>query len=219
MTEPSKRSVPDAHDLQATVPDQRPSQPSPEHPSKRMDGEDLQATVPAKGWDQASTLPASAPAAGSGPSTDQTLPMQLNVRDPAETQPANLSGNATVDPDATMVDTKMAAAAAAARLNDTAPTAPSSTSEAQTIAQTPPPATGSQSTAGRPSTGSFSQSQTSGGNLSGSFTRGQTRLGRTRINNRLQLTDQQLDERLQLSRTSVLTDMTAARGAQAVPAG
>jgi serine/threonine protein kinase/formylglycine-generating enzyme required for sulfatase activity len=43
------------------------------------DQHDLQATVPAAGWDGARTLPLSAPAPGSQPSSDQTLPANMNV--------------------------------------------------------------------------------------------------------------------------------------------
>lgn len=208
MTDRPARPLPDDQDLQATVPDRRPP----------TDGQDLQATVPAKGWDQAQTLPMAAPASGSGPSSDQTLPMQLNRPevDANATVVANLSGSSTVDPNATLVDTRQAAAAAAARMDETVPTAMGNNSEAQTLPQSST-GTALPGTAA-PGTSSFSQTG-SQNNLSGSFTRSGTRLGRTRINGKLQPTDQQLDERLQLSRTSVLTDMTAARGTQAVPKG
>ena len=201
MNDGPRRPLPDAHDLQATVPERRPA----------SDANDLEATVPAKGWDQASTLPASAPASGSGPSTDETLPVQLNRE--AETLPTQTPLVRVVDADATLVDTQQAAAAFVARMNETVPTAlgaSGTSNDAPTIAHTPAPAT-------RPATGSFSQTGTTP--FSSSFTRSGTKLGRTRINNKLQLTDQQLDERLQLSRTSVLTDMTAARGQQSVPRG
>ena len=203
MQDRHPRPSPDALDLQATVPERRPA----------PDVNDLEATVPAKGWDQASTLPASAPASGSGPSTDETLPAQFNRE--AETPPPQRER--ALDPDATVVDPAQAAEAAVARMGETVPTAMGNVGtggDAPTIAHTPGPATGVET---RPATGSFSPASTAP--FSSSFTRGATKLGRTRINNKLQLTDQQLDERLQLSRTSVLTDMTAARGQQAVPRG
>ena len=211
MQDRHPRPLPDAQDLQATMP---ALQPTP-------DANDLEATVPAKGWDQASTLPASAPASGSGPSTDETLPVQLN-RESETTQPQH---DRALDPDATVVDAAQAAEAAVARMGETVPTAMGNVGiggDAPTIAHTPGPATAAGTRpatqpATKSATGSFSSTSTTP--FSSSFTRSGTKLGRTRINNKLQLTDQQLDERLQLSRTSVLTDMTAARGEQAVPRG
>ena len=261
MTDPTPRPLPDAHDLQATVPAVPPRVP-PAAPAG--DRQDLQATVPAQGWDHARTLPASAPEPGSGPSSDQTLPANLNLQQAApssadrqdlqatvpvqgwdqartlpasaptpgsapssdQTLPANLNLNqapldaatmpatGTHGDVATLVDTKRAAEARAARSTSDAATAFPTSSDAPTVAGAG--GTGTSST-GR-NTGSFSQTA-QGTNFSGSFTRAGTRLGRTRINGKLQVTDQQLDERLQLSRTSVLTDMAAARGAQAVPKG
>lgn len=123
---------------------------------------------------------------------------------------------------------------AVANLADTVPTALATAAEARTLISTPTPVSASVPASAsasvpaqvpgqapgpvtRSETGSFSQTGSS--STSSSYTRFGTRLGRTRINHHLQLTDQQLDERLQLSRSSVLTDMTAARGAQAVPKG
>jgi serine/threonine protein kinase/formylglycine-generating enzyme required for sulfatase activity len=205
-----------------------PLDPPRSSPRTGFDAEDLAATAPAMGWDQAQTVPASAPLPGSGPSADETLVVQLNRQLESETVPTEPASN-RIDQDATLVDPQMAAAAVAARrehaaanLAETVPTAIGTSAEAQTLISTPTPvpapAPGSGSRAAtRPGTGSFSQ--TASGALSGSYTRTGTRLGRTRINNHLQLTDQQLDERLQLSRSSVLTDMTVARGPQAVPKG
>ena len=180
------------------------------------DEQDLAATTPVEGWDQARTLPASAPAAGSGPSTDETLDVQLNRPQnyhPADsdTVPTVPASGSSFDQESTLIDPQLAAAANVARMDETVPTEQANSREALTLPHTPAPAT-------RPSTGSFSQTGAAAA-MSASFTRSGTRLGRTRINNRLQLTDQQLDERLQLSRSSVLTDMTVARGAESVPRG
>ena len=219
--------TPAAHDpdLQATVVSQRPA----------ADAHDLEATVPAKGWDGAATLPAAAPAPGSGPSSDATLPMQFNRTQTVAGDAATLAP-ATVDPDATMVDRTQAAKASAARnqlAGNEAATLPATSAGTSpgpvgtgsftandAATQIGTSASGSGSAAASRSqaaTGSFSQTGTQ--NFSQSFSRTGTRLGRTRVNGKLQLTDQQLDERLQMSRTSVLTDMAAARGEQAVPKG
>ena len=179
--------------------------------------DDLQATVPAKGWDQAATLPASAPASGSQPSSDATLPLDLNRPQLEETRPTTpaFSGAGTNEA-ATLVDTRRSAEVAAARAAEaTIQVGTATSADAPTLPQS---STASRSATPKPTTGSFSGTATSD-RLRGSFTRSGTRLSRTRINGKLQLTDQQLDERLQLSRTSVLTDMAAARGAQAVPKG
>jgi serine/threonine protein kinase/formylglycine-generating enzyme required for sulfatase activity len=179
--------------------------------------EDHEATVPARGWDQAATLPASAPAPGSQPSSDATLSLNLNhpqLGEPRPTAPA-FTGLGTNDA-ATVVDTRCAAAAAAARAFDaTIPAGTATSSEALTLPQSSG-ITGSSTS--KATVGSFSGTATSE-RLNSSFARSGTRLGRTRINGKLELTDQQLDERLQLSRTSVLTDMAAVRGTEAVPRG
>ena len=176
------------------------------------DRHDLQATVPVEGWDQARTLPASAPTPGSAPSSDQTLPVNLNLQQ-SRLDAATMPATGTHGDAATLVDTQQAAAARAARGGSEAATSFPTSADAPTI----PVTGGGTSPTGR-ATGSFSQTG-SNTRMSGSFTRAGTRLGRTRINGKLQITDQQLDERLQLSRTSVLTDMAAARGAESVPKG
>ena len=186
--------APDQQDLQATVPDRRPA----------SDAQDLQATVPVQGWDHAQTVLAAAPAPGSGPSTNETLPANLNLGLEATVVTRVIS---TVDADATMVG-----GAATVNVHEQATVVAGSGAEAPTQV-----ASGTGSGSRTQSLGQTG-SQTASG-FSGSFTRGGTRMGRTRINNRLQPTEQDLDARLQLSRTSVLTDMTAARGSEAVPGG
>ncbi len=194
MADRPAHPAPDPQDLQATIPDRRPA----------PDAEDLQATVPAQGWDQAQTVLAAAPASGSGPSTDETLPANLNLGLDATVITRVMP---SADADATVIG-----GAPTVNLHEQATVVAASGSGAPTQVAS---GTGSGSR-----THSLAQtgSQTASG-LSGSFTRGGTRMGRTRINNRLQPTEQDLDARLQLSRTSVLTDMTAARGADAVPGG
>ncbi len=213
MTDRPVKPTPDAQDLQATVPDRRVA----------GDTHDLDATVPVQGWDGAATLPASAPAAGSGPSTDATLPMQLNRPVPLQ---AATAASATLDLDATQVDQARAAQAEAARkaaqVSHEAATLPTvgagGSGVGSLTSNEAPTQIGSSSAGQQGGTGSFAQGGTNP-SFSASFSRTGTRLGRTRVNGKLQLTDQQLDERLQMSRTSVLTDMAAARGVEAVPKG
>ena len=247
-TIPVHRVAADAHDLQATVPACSqpidPDQASTLAPSNRpvvdpgesptiapvsrvaVQDQDFAATVPAKGWDSAATLPASAPASGSGPSTDDTLPIEFNRATAAISRPA--ASAATLDPEATVIDQIKAARASAARqelagheaatlpatsVGNAAKTSSFAPNDVATQIGTSASGSGQQG-----ATGSFAQAGTQA-HFSASFSRTGTRMGRTRVNGKLHVTDQQLDERLQLSRTSVLTDMAAARGGEAVPKG
>ncbi len=227
-TVPKTRVAPAAGDLAETVPTAVGARPTaiteadmdetvptaPPRVQRSADTQDFAATVPVAGWDDAGTRLAAEPAPGSAPSSDGTLPANLNLND--ATLPASRSGDDTV------VDTVQAAAAAAARAEEMRTLAPVTGADAPTLQGQTPPLTGRESAAGSGSrggaTGSFSQTDATGRH-SGTFTRGGTRLGRTRINGRLLPTEQQLDERLQLSRTSVLTDMALVKGVEAVPKG
>lgn len=166
------------------------------------DQQDQQPTIPAQGWDAAATRPMSAPTPGSAPSSDATLPLDLNKRpELASTLPGG-----GVDPDAT-------------RPADSLPTAdPDATVRADSTASGSDPGT-RPTTPGGGTQGSTAATSGTGSSLAPGGARSSTRLGRTRINRNLPVDAQALDERLQLSRTSVLSDMTVVRGEQGMPSG
>jgi len=159
------------------------------------DAEDANATVPVKGWNEAATIPAARPAPGSAVNLDQTVQANFNRQQPdADTLPtvraSELGREATL-------------------LADSVPGTeqqPSTDAVARTRPLTDTP--GSQTPM---STTALSQS-----GLSRSF----TKTGRTRVNLNLPAEAQQLDQKLQMSRTSVLSDMATARiGKGDLPSG
>jgi serine/threonine protein kinase len=152
----------------------------------RSDAEDANATVPVKGWNDAATIPLARPAPGSAVNLDQTVKADLNrpqvESDTVPTVPTPAFGS-----EATLVaSTHGGHGEDHAVLVSTRPTRALSGSE------TPM------------SSSALSQS---GGQLSRSF----TRTGRTRVNLNLPAEAQQLDQKLQMSRASVLSDMATAR--------
>lgn len=153
---------------------------------RKPDAEDANATVPAKGWNDAATIPAARPASGSAVNLDQTVQADFNRQHPEADTVA------------------------------TAP-APGLGHEATLLADSVPgsgqqPGTDAISRA-TPGTGMpGSQTPASGTALSHSgMSRSFSRTGRTRVNLNLPAEAQQLDQKLQMSRTSVLSDMATAR--------
>jgi formylglycine-generating enzyme required for sulfatase activity len=186
------------------------------HVPPRTDAEDLAATVPVAGWDGAATV--AAPGRSADP--DKTHFVDLNV-DPALTQPtiAN-TGDATLPTIASAggatLPTTPSRSAAGIGQDPTlvANFGPDPAAGAGALAATLPTnvaggsvAGGSASAPSTPSAGSETGSGSSTYGRSASF----TRTGRTRINLNLPAEARQLDEKLQLSRTSVLADMATAR--------
>ncbi len=171
--------------------------PPPVHPTpRRPDAEDVNATVPVKGWNDASTIPLARPASGSEVNHDETVAADLNRHDhhpdadqaeTAATRPAHHLGHEA---------TLLADQAPDTRANDHA-----------VLVQTRPTNGAPGGESGTP-LGSSSLSSLSN---SGALSRSYTRTGRTRVNLNLPAEAQQLDQKLQMSRTSVLSDMATAR--------
>ena len=157
--------------------------------SPRPDAEDVNATVPAKGWDNAATIPAAKPAPGSGVNMDATVPANFNVPQPTQSNQADRTG--TTSSQTGDAPTLLATPAPSPR-------------DAETLPATRATAVmGDQNSAPPVSTAGFNNSSA----LSSSF----SRTGRTRINSNLPSDTQRLDQKLQMSRTSVLSDMATAR--------
>jgi serine/threonine protein kinase len=147
------------------------------------DQEDANATVPAKGWNDAATIPAARPAPGSAVNLDQTVQADLNRPQPEA---------------------------------DTVPTRPAERGQEETLMADPV-------VNNRPGTGALSRSRvstdtpgsqtpmTSTALSQSGLSRSFTRTSRTRVNLNLPAEAQQLDQKLQLSRSSVLSDMATAR--------
>jgi hypothetical protein len=151
------------------------------------DAEDHNATVPAKGWDDAATIPAAKPPPGSGINMDATVPANLNVRHNAQDETV-VTEKPVVGNEATLLGTPV---------------------ESAGKGDATLPAT--QATALYGEQKSSAPSSTSGMSKSSALSRSYTRTGRTRINMNLPSDARELDEKLQLSRTSVLSDMATAR--------
>ncbi len=160
--------------------------PADKRKPRPSDAEDANATVPAKGWNDAATIPAARPASGSAVNLDETVKAEFNRQQPdADTVPT------TPAPELGREATLLA---------DSVPGTPSSGHSEPTAGSKPgTDALGSQTP--------MSSTALSQSGMSRSF----TRTGRTRINLNLPAEAQQLDQKLQLSRSSVLSDMATAR--------
>lgn len=169
--------------------------PADNRKARPPDAEDANATVPVKGWNEASTIPAARPASGSEVNLGHTVQADFNRQHPeadtAATTPApELGREATLMADSVPGTEQQASTAAVA--------------QTKPLTDTP----GSQTPM---STTALSQS-----GMSRSF----TKTGRTRVNLNLPAEAQQLDQKLQMSRTSVLSDMATARiGKGELPSG
>lgn len=176
------------------------------------DAEDANATVPAQGWNDAATIPAARPAPGSAVNLDQTVPANLNrptaeaetlptrpIADPDRTLPAQLNTGAQSETQATRPTQLGEEATLLAGSASGIPSDPAVLLHTR--------ATGGGSASSTPLSSSALSNSSSSGALSRSF----TRTGRTRVNLNLPAEAQQLDQKLQLSRSSVLSDMATAR--------
>jgi serine/threonine protein kinase/formylglycine-generating enzyme required for sulfatase activity len=167
------------------------------------DAEDANATVPVKGWNDAATIPAARPAPGSAVNLDKTVIADFNRSQPeADTQPTRPAPQRS-DPQADTVPTRVAPQLGneVTLLADSSPGS-AALSDPAVLVRTRPTggATGSETPMG-----STALSQ------SGALSRSFSRTGRTRVNMNLPAEAQQLDQKLQMSRTSVLSDMATAR--------
>ena len=167
-------------------------------PRPLQDAHDLQATIPmgTGGAKDAQDLLATVPMTGAAAARQAARSDQQDVE---QTQ---LQIGPPADPNATVIS------------------APGATGSAGTTVATAGAPTNTRSATG--STGSTRSGTMGGTQMGGTLSRTGTRLGRTRHNAKLAGNDQQLDEKLQLSRGSVLADMgtilTTASGG-AVPKG
>ncbi len=158
------------------------------------DAEDFNATVPVKGWNDAATIPASRPNAGSAVNLDQTVVADLNRQQPEADTVATQTASSRGNEETLLADSVPGSS-----------TGGSSTDPA-VLARTRLTNDVSDSSAPMNST-SLSDS----GALSRSLSRSFSRTGRTRVNVNLPADTQQLDQKLQMSRLSVLSDMATAR--------
>jgi serine/threonine protein kinase len=160
--------------------------PADNRKPRPADAEDANATVPVKGWNDAATILAARPASGSAVNLDQTVQANFNRQHPeADTVPTVAAPE--LGREATLLADSVPGSNHQSGIDALAQTKP--------ITDTP----GSQTPM---STTALSQS-----GLSRSF----TKTGRTRVNLNLPAEAQQLDQKLQMSRTSVLSDMATAR--------
>ncbi len=172
--------------------------PADNRKPRPSDVEDLNATVPVKGWNDAATIPASRPNAGSAVNLDQTVVADLNRQQPeADTVPTRAVSNRGNE-ETLLADSVPGAA-----------TGGSSTDPA-VLSRTQLTNEGSGSGTPLHST-SLSNSGALSRSLSRSLSRTNSRTGRTRVNVSLPADTQQLDQKLQMSRLSVLSDMVTAR--------
>ncbi len=188
----------DPRDLAAT-------RPATSDPGATLSANDLLTqgafakTTPAKAADLAATKPAA-------PHAPKPTDLAATKPAPPATNLAETAPSAPRDQRSSDLQTVVSGAKDATQ----AGTRPS------TIAETLMAGTGAAATAPA-SGGAVTQGATqAGGSLTGTFSRTQTRLSRTRVNSRLQPQDQHLDQQLQLSRTSVLTDMATLKASAPV---
>jgi len=166
--------------------------PADNRAPRPADPEDRNATVPVKGWNEAATIPAARPAPGSAVNLDQTVAAEFNrqhvVADVhAESVPSPvlpLGNEATL-------------------LADPAP--------GSSVLSDPAVLVGTRLTNSPGRTGSETPLSLTALSQNGALSRSFSRNGRTRVNLSLPAEAQQLDQKLQLSRTSVLSDMATAR--------
>lgn len=182
--------------------------------NKRLSGdaEDANATVPAKGWNDAATIPAGRPASGSAVNLDQTVPANLNrpLAD-ADTLPTR----PMADPDRTL-PSELNVGVGGSDTNATRPTqlgdeATLLAGSASGVPSDPAVLLQTRATGGGNGSSTPMSSSALSSSSSGALSRSFTRTGRTRVNLNLPAEAQQLDQKLQLSRSSVLSDMATAR--------
>ena len=181
-------------------------------PSKTPDAEDRSQTVPAAGWDGAKTvqLPGAAPAT---PDPQATLPVAEFGAGSAPTIAQDFARHAA----ATLPATVATMPAPPAPITGQEATVITAVPRSNQLVATQPTVTGRESTMLTGGTGPDAQTAISHSGQTGSFapqTQSLTRTGRTRINLNLPAEARQLDEKLQLSRSSVLSEMATTRHAR-----
>ena len=159
------------------------------------DAEDLNATVPVKGWNDATTIHASRANAGSAVNLNQTVVADLNRQQP-ETDIVSTRAVSNRGNEDTLLADSLLGSAASVSASGGSSTDPAVLSRTRM--------TNESSSSGTPM---HSTSLSNSGALSRSF----SRTGRTRVNVNLPADTQQLDQKLQMSRLSVLSDMATAR--------
>ena len=159
------------------------------------DAEDLNATVPIKGWNDATTIHASRANAGSAVNLDQTVVADLNRQQPEADTVSTRAVSNRGNEDTLLADSLLGSAASVSASGG-------SSTDPAVLSRTR--MTNESSSSGTPM---HSTSLSNSGALSRSF----SRTGRTRVNVNLPADTQQLDQKLQMSRLSVLSDMATAR--------
>jgi serine/threonine protein kinase/formylglycine-generating enzyme required for sulfatase activity len=210
--------------------------PGPRTPQKPPDAEDQSATVPAAGWNDAKTIAAAPAKAPVDPAATMAMPgfgagssdAATISQDPsgAKTITQDLSGGKTITQDLSRGHAQtLAATAVTAQVHQLGTAAPTPvTGREETIvtaiakgdklSATQPTVTGREATMITAGASGDALTAISSAGQSASFSpqsQSFTRTGRTRINLNLPAEARQLDEKLQLSRSSVLSEMATAR--------